>query len=63
TCVNYPDCRVVKDSWLEEKQDAGQLKPKSPASPVLLSRIRASAYASDIRTEAYDILRKQGHVA
>ena len=62
TCVNYPDCRLVQDTWLEAKRTAGQLKAKAPVSAVVLERVRTSAHASDIRTEAYDVLRKQGFV-
>ena len=63
TCVNYPAAKVTTNSKLEENVAKGKLKIKTPLSLALLERIRASAADSDIPSEPYDILRRQGFVS
>jgi len=62
TCVNYPDARIESAALLERLKGDGRLKPKTPLSSGILDRIRSAAEDSEIPTEGYDILRRQGYV-
>lgn len=62
TCVEYPAAKVTTNLKLDENVAHGKLKLKVPLSPELLDKIRACAANSDITTQAYDVLRRQGFV-